>query len=137
MNEWLDLDLTYHNQLPLNIPRPCQTVVILPLPERVAVDVRREVTYRGPDPAVERAAVREVSAQTHARGADPAVAGWQGEEVVDCEGGVFVIGGKFLYIVFCQYLNAIKGQGHPWMEPPALMGHWDWLSIQSRAYSPC
>lgn len=60
------------------------------------MQIRGEVADGGRDAGVESAAVGEVAAETHARGADSAGAGWQGEEVGDCEGGVFVVGGEGL-----------------------------------------
>jgi len=47
------------------------------------VDVGREVAHCGRDALVEGAAVGEVAAEAHARGADVTVAGWEGEEERD------------------------------------------------------
>jgi hypothetical protein len=37
-----------------------------------------------------------MAAEAHARGADAAIAGVEGEKVVDAEAGVFVVSGQFL-----------------------------------------
>ncbi len=65
----------------------------------MAMDIRRKVTNSGRDAPVQRAAVREMPTEAHARRADAAVAGWEGEEGGDGEGGVFVVGGEFLVVV--------------------------------------
>ena len=62
----------------------------------MTVHVRRKVTYGGADAAVERAAVRQMSAETHSRGANKAIAGGKGEKGGDGDGSVFVISGDFL-----------------------------------------
>lgn len=85
-----------HDQLPLYIPRPLQTIIILPLPQRLAVDIRRKEASRSFDALVQGTPIRQVSSQTHTRCANSAVAGWEGQEVVDGEGGVFVVCGEFL-----------------------------------------
>lgn len=56
------------------------------------MDVGCKVAHGGADAGVQRAAVRQVAAETHARGADAAIARGQGEERVDAQGGVFVVG---------------------------------------------
>lgn len=65
----------------------------------MAMDIRRKVTHRSRDAPVQRAAVREMPTEAHARGPDAAGAGWEGEEGGDGEGGVFVVGGEFLVFV--------------------------------------
>lgn len=59
----------------------------------------REIADSSRDSRVQRTAVREMPTETHARRADAAGAGWEGEEGGDGEGGVFVVGGEFLFVV--------------------------------------
>lgn len=63
-----------HNQLPFNISRPGQAVVVLALAEAVRVDVRREIADGSCDARVEGTAVGEVAAEAHTCCADAAVA---------------------------------------------------------------
>jgi len=86
----------YHHQLAFDVAGALEAVVILARAQGMAVDVGREVAYRGCDARVESAAVGEVAAEAHARGADAAVAGWEGEKEGDGGGGVGVVGGEFL-----------------------------------------
>lgn len=60
------------------------------------VDICREIAHRGRDTRVECAAVCEVPAETHARGADAAVACLEPQKGGDGELGVFVISGQLL-----------------------------------------
>jgi hypothetical protein len=57
------------------------------------VDVGCEVAYGGGDAWVQGAAVGEMSAETHSCGANAAVAGGEGEEGINRESRVFVVGG--------------------------------------------
>ncbi|KAJ8104910.1 hypothetical protein OPT61_g10499 [Boeremia exigua] len=57
-----------HDQLALNLARAPQRIIVLPRPQRRAVDVRCEITHRGCDARVECAPEREVAAETHAWG---------------------------------------------------------------------
>lgn len=82
------------HELGFDVGGAAQGVVLFAAREGVAVDVGWEVTYCGGDAGVEGAAVGEVAAETHACCADAAGAGGQGEEGVDCQGGVFVVGGE-------------------------------------------
>lgn len=52
---------TYHSKLSLNIPRPLQRIIILALPQRTAVDIRRKIAHGCFDSAIQRTAVREMS----------------------------------------------------------------------------
>lgn len=61
------------------------------------MDIRGKVTHSSLDSTIERTAIRKVSTQTHPRGADATIARWQGQQVVDAETGVFVVGGQFLF----------------------------------------
>lgn len=72
-----------HDELAVDVARALEAVVSQALAEAVAVDVGGEVAHGGAHALVQRAAVREVAAQTHARGADAAVAGLEAEEQVD------------------------------------------------------
>ncbi len=65
----------YHHQLAFDVACALETIVALTRAEGMAVDVGREVAYRGRDARVESAAVGEVAAEAHAGGADAAVAG--------------------------------------------------------------
>jgi hypothetical protein len=60
------------------------------------VNIRGKVAHCRLDPAIERASVSQMAAEAHARGADAAIAGVEGEKVVDAEAGVFVVSGQFL-----------------------------------------
>lgn len=60
--------------------------------------IRREIAHRSRDSRVQRAAVRQMAAETHARRSDAAVACWEGQERGDGERGVFVVGGEFLCV---------------------------------------
>lgn len=65
------------------------------------MDIRGKIAHGGRHPRVERAAVREVTAETHAGGADAAVAGLEGEEGGDGQLGVFIVRGhEFLDLPF-------------------------------------
>ena len=89
-----------HNKLSLDILRPSKRVIILALAQRARVDISRKVAHRGRDAGIQRTAVCEVAAETHARCADASVAGFQALEEVDREGGVFIVGGElFGYLV--------------------------------------
>lgn len=83
---------THHDKLAFDLARPRQAVVVLPLTQRARVDIGRKVANGGRDAGVERAAEGEVAAEAHSRGAYAAVALGQGEEKVDGEGGVLIIG---------------------------------------------
>lgn len=74
---------TYHDKLRLDVLYPLQRIVVLPLSERVRVDVGGEVAYRGLDTLVERTSECQMTAQTHARGADTPVAGIEIDQAVD------------------------------------------------------
>ena len=96
---------TNHQQLPTHIPRPLQTIIPLPCPQRRTMQIRRKVTTRRPNPLIQRRSVRQMSAETHPRCTDRAGAGAKRQEVVYAETGVFVVGGEFLaYIVSCCFL---------------------------------
>lgn len=60
------------------------------------MDVSREVADGGADAGVQRAPVRQVATQTHAGGADAAVAGRQRQQRVDGEAGILIVGGHLL-----------------------------------------
>lgn len=57
------------------------------------MEIGGEIGYGGGDAGIEGTTEGEVTAETHAGGADAAVAGWEGEEVGDREGRVFIVGG--------------------------------------------
>lgn len=86
---------THHDELPLNVPHPLQAVVPAS-PQRLGVYVRGKVAHGSGDAFVKGAAEGQVPAEAHARCADAAVAGGEGEEGGDGEGGVFVVGVDFL-----------------------------------------
>lgn len=71
------------------------------------MDVGCEIADSGFDATVESAAVRQMSTQTHARGADSAVASLQREQIVDAERGVLIVGGDFLQTVHTTDASAI------------------------------
>ena len=81
-----------HNQFAFDIARSGEAVVVLAVAERVAVDIRREVAHRCADALVERASIREMATETHACGADTAVAGGEGEEELNGRRSVGVVG---------------------------------------------
>lgn len=49
-------DYTDHDDLPPDISRPFETIILLPLAKRMAMDIRCEIAYGGGDPFVEGAA---------------------------------------------------------------------------------
>lgn len=55
------------------------------------MDIRRKIAHGGRDAIIERAAVRQVPAQTHARGADAAGVRGQRQQGVDGQRRVFVV----------------------------------------------
>ncbi len=63
------------------------------------MNIRREIADSSRDAPVQRTAVREMPAEAHARRADAAGTGWEVQEGGDGEGGVFVVGGEFLFFV--------------------------------------
>ncbi len=65
---------THHQQLPLNIPRPRQTIIILPQRQRFTVNISGKVTHSRLDTTIQRTAIRQMPAQTHPRRADAAIA---------------------------------------------------------------
>lgn len=58
--------------------------------------IRRKITNRRLYPAIQRTAIRQMSAQTHPRRAHPSIACRQGQQVVHRQRGVLVVGGQFL-----------------------------------------
>lgn len=88
---------SHHNQLPLDIPRSSQTIIILPLSQCLTMDIRRKVADSCLDPTIQRTAIRKMSTQTHTRGAYPAIASWKRQKVVDTKRGILVVSFKFLY----------------------------------------
>lgn len=60
------------------------------------MDIRGKVTHGGLNPAIESTAVRKVSTQTHARGANATITGWQREQVIHAQSCVLVVGSQFL-----------------------------------------
>ena len=60
------------------------------------MDIRGEVTHSRFDPAIESTPVGKVATEAHARGADPAIARRQREQIVDGETRVLVVGSQFL-----------------------------------------
>jgi hypothetical protein len=86
-------NITHHQQLPLNIPRPRQTIIVLPLRQRLAMNISSKVTHRRLNPTIQRTPVRKVTTQTHTRRANTAIARRQREQIVYRETGVFVVGG--------------------------------------------
>lgn len=53
---------THHNNLPANLTRPLQAIILFPLAERMAVDIRCEIAHRGRDAFVEGGAEGQVAA---------------------------------------------------------------------------
>lgn len=104
------MSFSYHDEFALDFTRSLQTIVILPLAQRRAVNVRREIAHGGLDPLVERTAEGQMPTETHARGADAAVARRQREEVVDRQGGILVVGGQFLFRSAASTVNAKRGE---------------------------
>lgn len=78
-----DSTATYHDKLALDVLRPVQRVVFHAFTERMLMQIRREVAYRSRDPLVQRAAVRQMPAEAHARCADAAIAVGQREQQVN------------------------------------------------------
>ena len=60
------------------------------------MDIRGEVANRSLHSLVKRSAVSEVTTKTHACGTDGTSTRGHGEQVVDCQGGVFVVGLELL-----------------------------------------
>ena len=87
---------TNHNKLPFNVLHPIQTIVLLPLPQRMRVHISSEIAHGRPHPPIKRAPESQMPAQTHPRRADAAIARFELGEAVDAEGRVFVVGGDFL-----------------------------------------
>jgi len=85
-----------HNQLPTNILNPQQRIIIHALTQRPRMDIRRKVAHSRAHTLIERAAKRQMAAETHASGTDGAVARRQRQQVVDGERGVLVVGGQGL-----------------------------------------
>lgn len=90
----LDRPPTYHDKFALDLGGPVQRVVLHALPKRVLVQVRREIAHRRADPAIQRAAIRQVASEAHARGADAAIAAGEREQHVDGQRGVLVVRGQ-------------------------------------------
>lgn len=96
-----------HGDFAFEVGCALQRVVVLAAAEGVAVDIGCEVGDCGGDARVKRAAVGEVAAEAHARGAEAAGAGGEGEEGVDRQSGVFVVGGDgFLDLVRVARIRA-------------------------------
>lgn len=70
----MPLKETYHQQFTLNIPRALHTIIVFPLGQGLAVDIRGKVTHSRLDSAIQRTTIRKVSTQTHPRGADATIA---------------------------------------------------------------
>lgn len=106
---------THHHELALDVAHALQAVVSAGA-EGLGVYVRGEVAHGGGDALVECAAECQMPAQTHARCADAAVAGGEGEEGRDGESGVFVVRVHFLSTVgsqsgACRRLQGPGGTG--------------------------
>lgn len=82
--------------------------------ERAGVHVRGEVADGGGDAGVQGGAVCEMPAETHACGTDAAGAGGEGEEVGDCEGGVFVVGREGLDGAVVSEMDSWEDEGELW-----------------------
>lgn len=85
----------YHDQLALDLARPFKAVVTAGT-KGMRMDVRCKITHRPTHPFVQRAAVRQVSPETHTSRTDASRACWKIEHVVNGEGGIFIVGGHFL-----------------------------------------
>lgn len=85
-----------HDQLSLNIAHSLERIVLLSLTKSGAVDISSKVAHGGSDPWVQSTTVSQVATEAHSRGADSAIAGLEGEEKVDGEGAVLVVGGDLL-----------------------------------------
>ena len=58
--------------------------------------IRREIANRRLHPAIQRAAIRQMTPQAHPRRAHPPIARRQRQQVVHRQRGVLVVGGQFL-----------------------------------------
>lgn len=58
--------------------------------------IRREITNRRLDPAIQRTAIRQMTPQAHPRRAHPSIARRQRQQVVHRQRRVLVVGGQFL-----------------------------------------
>lgn len=62
----------------------------------MTVYIRRKVTHRSDDPRIKRTSISQVPTETHARSANPAIAGGEFKECGDRLFGIFVVGSEFL-----------------------------------------
>lgn len=67
----------HHQQFSLDVPRSFQTVVVLALSERLAVDVSGKIAHSRLDSTVQGAAISQMASETHSSRTDTAIAGRQ------------------------------------------------------------
>lgn len=85
-----------HKQLPLNIPRPLQTIILFPLRQRMAMNIRRKITNRRLHPLIQCTPIRQMTPQAHPRRAHAAITRRQRQQVINRKGRVLIVGGEFL-----------------------------------------
>lgn len=69
----------HHQQLSLDVLCTRERVIVFALSQAAGVDVCSEIAHGGIDSTVQGAAVGKVSAETHSRGADAAITGFQAQ----------------------------------------------------------
>lgn len=73
-----------HGQFALDFRGTSETVVFFAETESRAVEIGGEICYCCCDTRVKGTAVGEVTAETHSCATNTAIAGGEGEEVIDC-----------------------------------------------------